>query len=772
MQHDPKRAYTTLQKYTPLSLCMALAFAGGASAQSKNESKDLGVVVITSGQASSLPTQIPTTLETVTATQIAETLNAIDAQDALKYMPSLSVRKRYIGDYNHAVLASRASGANNPARSAVYADGILLSNHLGNAATNAPRWGLVTPEEIERVDVMYGPFSAAYPGNSVGAVVDFVTRMPTQFETHMKVSAFNQHFDIYNTDAHLGGANTSAAIGSKAGDWSYWVNLHRLDSSGQPMVFMRASPTRGTAGTPVQGVVAATGSKNEAADIVGTTTQYHTVQDHAKLKLAYDHSPTVRAMYTLGYWHNHSDGSPATYLSDARTGAPVWTGTVNNGVNQYTLPAFTASQDLQMHRLQGLSLKSHTQGVFDWEVATSAYDYITDQTRTSGTISSATSYASAGKLTDQAGTGWRNWALKGTWRPEGLARSHVIDMGYQHDHYTLQTLTHNTANGELNAAPASLASQGGGHTRMQSAYVQDAWKFAPRWKTVLGVRAERWQASGGFAATAATSTNYASREETHFSPKAAVSHQWAPDLLLKVSMGRALRMPTVQELYGSTNVSNNTFLNDPSLRPERSLSHEWTVEKDLGNALLRITGFMENTQDAIYAQSNVFANGTTQTFVQNIQRMHSKGLEMAYAGQDVVTRGLEVSGSVTYVQSLIKENAGSVAVAGDTLGKYQPRVPVWRGQVWLNHHWDDRLSTALGARYSGRQFATLNNADVNGNAYTGVSRFWVVDARVVRKVDRHWTVAAGVDNLNNHKYWNYHIYPMRTFFGELKYDLQ
>ena len=85
----------------------------------------------------------------------------------------------------------RASGTGNSARSAVYADGILLSNYLGNGIANgtnyAPRWGLVTPEEIERVDVMYGPFSAAYPGNSAGAVVDYVTRMPTKFEAHVKL---------------------------------------------------------------------------------------------------------------------------------------------------------------------------------------------------------------------------------------------------------------------------------------------------------------------------------------------------------------------------------------------------------------------------------------------------------------------------------------------------------------------------------------------------------------------------------------------------------
>ncbi|MEY4121400.1 MAG: hypothetical protein RLZZ457_238, partial [Pseudomonadota bacterium] len=243
--HQKCKRLARLGRPASFTAALTLMVSGVASAQQTAPTKDLGVVVVTSGQPSSLPTQIPTTMESVTATQIAETINATDSEDALKYVPSLSVRKRYIGDYNHAVLASRASGANNPARSAVYADGMLLSNYLGNSATHAPRWGLVTPEEIERVDVMYGPFSAAYPGNSVGAVIDYVTRMPTSFEAHMKVSAFNQRFDTYNTDTHFGGANASASLGSKVGDWSYWFNVSRLDSSGQPMVYVRATPMTG-----------------------------------------------------------------------------------------------------------------------------------------------------------------------------------------------------------------------------------------------------------------------------------------------------------------------------------------------------------------------------------------------------------------------------------------------------------------------------------------------------------------------------------------------
>jgi hypothetical protein len=141
-----------------------LACASAAHAQTV-ATVSLDRVEVTASRPATMPIEIPTTVESITGKEIERSINATDAGDALKYFPSLSVRKRYIGDYDHAVLATRASGTGNSARSLVYADGILLSNLLGNGAGFTPRWGLVTPEEIERIDVLTGRFSAAYSGS-------------------------------------------------------------------------------------------------------------------------------------------------------------------------------------------------------------------------------------------------------------------------------------------------------------------------------------------------------------------------------------------------------------------------------------------------------------------------------------------------------------------------------------------------------------------------------------------------------------------------------
>ncbi|WP_298930334.1 TonB-dependent receptor [uncultured Ramlibacter sp.] len=771
---------------TRLALALAMAFPFSGLAQDA-PARALGVVTVTGGQPTSLPTQIPTTMEGITREQIEQTINANDSEDALKYLPSLLVRKRYTGDYNHAVLSSRASGTGNSARSAVYADGILLSNFLGNGVGGLgfpPRWGMVTPEEIERVDVMYGPFSAAYPGNSVGAVVDYVTRMPTQFEAHGKVGYVSQPFALYNTDATYRSRQASASVGNRAGSegqWAWFLNFNHSDSQSQPLTFatrLVSTGTPGTAGTPVTGAVAERNTANAPIWVLGTGTQYHTQQDHIKAKLAYDLSPVVRAAYTFGLWQNESQGRPVSYLRNA-AGQSVSSGTINIDGRSYaalTGGDFALTDERLTHFMHGLSVKSHGKGVFDWEVAASLYGYGKDEKRQNGLANSLPAAASggAGTIADGQGTGWNNLALKGIWRPQGPQGAHAVDFGWQRDSYKLAYLTSNIPGDYLSDGAGPVASDVGGRALLQSLYAQDAWAFAPRWKAVLGGRAEWWTASDGHTRIpgAGVNTQWGEREEFFVSPKAALSWQWLPDTVLKASAGRAVRMPTVSELYGGTSTTNAQYINDPDLQPEKSWTGELSAEKDLGKGLLRLTFFAEDTRDALYAQTTFDAAANRNVSrVQNVGRIATQGLELAYNGSGIWLAGLDLSGSLTYADSVIKENAGFVSVPGDTIGKRQPNIPKWRASALASYRWDAQWTTSLGARYSGQQYRTLDNSDVNGFTYMGVSKYFSMDLRARYQVNRHVSAAFGIDNLNNATYWNFHPYPQRSYTAELKVDL-
>jgi len=724
-------------------------------------------VIINGDRPSSLPKEIPTTIEGINAKTMEQTINAIDAEDALKYLPSLLVRKRYVGDYNHAVLATRASGTGNSARSMVYADGILLSNLLGNGATFTPRWGLVTPEEIDRVDVLYGPFSAAYAGNSVGAVVDYVTRMPKQFEAHAKLVGFTENFQQYGTDKSYSGKQLSASLGNKQGAFSWWLNVNQLDSDGHPIAFANKLASTGVSSTAGKAVTGAIADKNpQGLDwwVLGATGQYHTTQDHAKIKLAYELSPTLRASYTFGYWRNNMNSGVESYLRDA-AGNGVYSGDINIAGKKYTLaPTDMSNSKNQLeHITHGLNLKSNTKGVFDWEVAASLYDYSKDIARAPTVAIPQADAGGAGRITDGAGTGWNTLALKGIWRPN---TEHTAEFGYQREAYQMRTQV-SDADDWINGGALKRFSAFQGNTQLQSLYAQDAWRINPGWKAIIGGRFEQWQADRGAISNANSTLLFAGRKENYFSPKAAIAFKASEDWTLKASAGRAVRMPTVSELYQGSISTTAIVNNDPNLKPEKSWTTEWTAERVLneGKGFLRTTLFHERTRDALYSQVNTLVTPNV-TNIQNVDEIHTTGLELAYQASDVYTRGLGLAASLTYANSEITRNDKFPA----SVGKWQPRVPAWRANFVISYRPDEKLSTTLGLRYSGKQYGSLDNSDSNAFTYQGFSSFVVADVRVRYQLARQWAASIGIDNLNNKKYWAFHPYTQRTVVGELKFD--
>lgn len=748
-------------------LCSNVSAYGADDAEA-----DADTVVVLGNRPTSLPTEIPTTIEGITGDKVLQVVNATDAEDALKYFPSLLVRKRYIGDYDHAVLATRASGTGNSARSLIYADGILLSNLLGNGATFTPRWGLVAPEEIERVDVLYGPFSAAYSGNSVGAVVDYVTRMPTRFEAHVKASAFTSHFDDYGIDGHFSGYQATASLGDKNGALSWWANYNRLDSDAQPIVFANKLVSTGslpTTGTPVTGALFGQNPRQQDWWLIGTTTQTHTIQDHGKVKLAYDFNDAIRLSYTLGIWRNDSERNSNSYLRDA-AGNPIYStpsGFIVIAGRQYSLLAtdFAPSIGDLRHVMHGLSLKSNAKSTFDWEVAASLYDYAKDITRSPTIALPVASAGGAGRITDMDGTGWNTLALRGVWRPDA-AGTHIVDVGYQREAFKLSTRVSDTDNW-ISGGPSAFFSSFKGETELQSVFGQDTWRFAQHWRTTLGMRIERWNAFDGVIQSSTSAPPpFAERLETNVSPKMAVAYKVTDDWEFKASLGRAVRMPTVSELYQGTTSNNTIINNDPNLRPEKSWTGELTAEGAVGSSMVRATVFHEDTRDALYSQVNVLSSVTVST-IQNVDHIRTTGVELSYVATNIGIAGFDLTSSITFADSIIAQNDKFPA----SVGKWQPRVPRWRANLLAAYRFADAWNFTVGARYSGQQYSTLDNSDPNSYSYTGVSKFFVVDLRARYRFAKQWTASLGVDNANNYRYWNFHNYPERTFVAELSWDL-
>ena len=711
--------------------------------------------------------------QTIDADRIAATVNATTVEDALKYLPAIFVRRRHIGD-TQAPITTRTSGVGASARSLIYADGVLLSALIGNNnSTASPRWGMVTPEEIERIDVLYGPFSAAYPGNSIGAVVNITTRKPQSFEAQAKVSLGAQHFEQYATKDNYNTYEAAASMGDRRGPFSWRISANHLETRGQPLSYMTATrpSTTSTAGTPVTGAFADLNRSGAAIVVMGAGGLERQEQDNAKIKLEWEITPRLTASYLAGYFGNETEAHVESYLRNAAE-ATVYSGLLNiNGYAYNVAPSVFANGMYKLderHWMQALALRGEAGAQLRWEATATVYDYGRDVQRTPSTALPGALSGGAGTILDLGDTGWRTLDAKAVWTPGKADPVHALSLGLHHDRYELGSNRYNTSDW-IAGDRGALAASSRGKTETDALYLEDAIRLSPELGLTVGVRQEHWRAYDGFnySLAPALSVRQPSLSADRTSPKAVLA--WTPDADWRVtaSIGQAYRFPTVSELYQAVTVGTQLQTPNPSLDPEKALSNELSVERAWRQGRVRLSVFTEDIEDALISQTAAVTPGSTTlvAFVQNVDKVRARGVEAAAEAHDVIVRGLDLNGSVTWVDAETREDTAFPAAAG----KRTPQVSRLRWTTVATWRATDRLTLTTAARYASRPYGTLDNSDPIGHTYQGFEGYFVVDARAAYQIDRHWSAAIGVDNLNNRDYFVFHPFPQRSVLAELHY---
>jgi iron complex outermembrane receptor protein len=706
---------------------------------------------------------------TVTATKAQEQVNTVNTEDMLKYAPSLLVRKRHYGDTQDPI-ATRTSGVGASARNLVFVDGIMVSSPIGNNNTSAsPHFGVAAPHDIRRIDVLYGPFSARYAGNSMGVTLNIVTRMPQGFELYADATGAVQSFSQYATDITVGTYQLAAGIGDRHGRFSWRLSANHLDSHAQPLGYATlARPAAASgAGTVLTGAFDDRNRANAAIAVVGATGLEHQVQDTDTLKLMYEFGGATLS-YTASLFHQDDDSGIESYLRNA-SGSVAYGGNSNiNGYN-YNIAASTFSNNVyntqQTQLAQGLKLASDPAGDFAWEILLSRFDYLTDKQRGPTGALPAAFTGGAGTVNRLNGTGWTTYDADAVWRD---LESHELSFGLHRDVETYNQRRNGLTDwiaGGLGGAVNSAR----GRTATHAVWAQDIWTITPDIKAAIGGRYEDWRAYDGVNYSAAPALNVSQPQikASTFSPKATLSWQVNDPWRLTASYGQAYRMPTVTELYQSVTTGATLSVPNPNLKPEHSKDYELAAEYKTGDGLVRLSLYQQDIANALLSQSAPLVAGSTTLFsyVQNVDRVRVRGLELVADQYDVILPGLEMAGSLTYADGrTVKDTAFAAAV-----NKFVPQLPKWRFNAVATYRPDDDWSFTLGARYSDRSFGTIDNSDPHSHTYQGFDGYFVVDARAQVRLDGNWTLSAGVDNLNNAAYFLFHPFPQRTFLMEIHY---
>jgi iron complex outermembrane receptor protein len=702
----------------------------------------------------------PATIESVDSERLEETTAIITPEDSLRYLPSLFVRKRHVGD-TQSPLATRTSGVGASARSLIYADGLLLSSLIGNNNTSAsPRWGMVSPEEIERVDVLYGPFSAAYPGNSIGAVVNITTRLPEGNEGSVSASTSVESFEQYGTDGIFPAWQAGATLGGRSGSFAWFLSASHLDSKSHPLAYVTvARPANpGAAGTPTTGAFPDVNRTGGPIFVIGAAGLEDHKQDNLKLKLAWEVGPALKLTYRGGLFLNDTQASARTYLSNDR-----FAGTFNIDGRTVAVPASAFSNNVYLqddrHWMHGLTAEGEAAGL-TWRAVASLYDFDKNEQRIPSGALPAAAGGGAGSIVKLDGTGWRTLDLE-------LRRGGLRGGGH-YDGFRLNSRRFATADWR-EGAPGALSQLAQGRTRTLALWAENEVDLSKSLELTLGARYEWWKAHGGrnFSLAPALDVAQPSRTADGISPKAALHWLPAQGLSLSLSAGQAYRFPTVSELYQAIATGPSLTVPDPNLRPERARSAELAAMWSNRDGHVRLSLFGESIKDALISQTAPLLPNSTALFsyVQNVERVRTHGVELAFERRGLVVPKLDVSGSVTLTRGKVIEDPAFPAAEGKDI----PQVPRRRATLVLTWRESETASLTLAGRYSSRSYGTIDNSDIVAHTYQGFEGFFVADARANFRIGKHWNAAFGVENLTNEKFYLFHPFPQRSATAELTY---
>ena len=700
-------------------------------------------------------------------------VNAQNVEDLMKYAPDFFVRKRYAGDSN-GVPGFRGTHSTQSARTLVMVDGFVVSNFLGNSFGFAPKWGVVGPGEVEQFDIVYGPYSARYPGNSMGGIVNITTRSPEKTEAFATVQGLAEPYDQYGTHATYRGWSGEAGLGwrQQDGPWSARVSGRHFRNDGQPMSWYGLVPATGAPGTAVTGAVIDPGQAIPNAPgsagnpIFAAQSPAATTQDQAKLRIGYDGASGVTGEMLFAYWRNlDAQYAPDCYLRDA-AGNKVCEGRVTTLGRTWTAAGARWSRTVRDEFLAGGRIAAPIGAGVTATLNLSPY-----QTARSDGFTSASWAAGAadgaGLLARQGPTGWYTAELSLDGRAGALDLAAGASANLYRTDLTNYTLPRWRTDGGRVFSTRTF-----GRTRLLAGWAE-ARLHADALVFTLGARLESWRAfDGGLGRIGASgqpvTNRYAARSDTAFDPKASVEwHGGATSVQL--SLAEATRFPTVGELFqgslnGDGSFNRDSF--DPNLKPERSRDANLVVAHDFGRLKLTGSAFWQRVEDTIFAFAGFNQNGVTTSSFKNIDLTRQYGLELIAEARDVGLPGLDIDANAAWIDSRTVRNASAPAAEGVQF----PRIPRWRLNANVRYQVTPRLLASLGLRY-----ATRPNTDLfglqRGDTFGYTSELFALDARVNWKMTDRFRLSAGVDNITNDRAWVYHPYPQRSFLVEAGWTL-
>ena len=616
---------------------------------------------------------------------------------------------------------------------------------INNGYPGAVNWTALTLADLDRVEVVRGPFSSLYGGNAMGGVVNVLTR-PID----------GRSGELF-TQAGANGTVTAYARGSVR-LWArlgLGVSFERQTTDGYPNqeVLRTATDSNPAAGIQATGItryLTRTGAVNYAVGLRGDN---RSDRYGVRARTEYTFGPGSFGSFQYVRQATGSGYGPYTSTVRAADGRLLDSGAVGFAEDgrwrRLTLaPANFLGPDggSGSHLYQAQALRSTAHG--QWRFQGGLLDVPGD--RVGLPAAAATLDGGPGSLTVQAS---RNVFASGQWTGS-LGARHLITAGadLRQDRATIDVFTVADYRAGSSGGPRDTFSAGRAVTA--AAFVQDEIRLHGRVGLTVGARYDDWRT---YDATSQASASlppivFESRGAGAVTGKAALVYRVHRSTVLRTSAGTSFRSPTVFDLYRDLRLtSGQLLLGNPDLDPERLTSWEVGVRHEVGTRLSLDIAYYENRIRDLVQRAVDFAGdptGFTSRHV-NAGRALSQGTELALTWRP--TAWLTARPTYTFTDAHIVRNDAAPA----TVGKQVTFVPrhAAAGTVTATI---GRLAVTGTARYQSAVFATDTNTDVVRNVPGAYDRFTEIDLAATHALTRRVQLALSVENvLDRHDYLFY-----------------
>ena len=723
-----------------------------------------------------------------------DSVNITTAEDILTHAPSLAVRRRFIGDPN-GVVGARGSNMFQTPRTLVYVDGMPIHYHLQTRFRGSPRWSLVSPDEVQVAEVLYGPYSAEYSGNAMGAVINLKTRKPQSKRVVVEAAYFAQDYERLSIDDTFDGYRFYSGYENSYGNLGVFASYTRLENDSHPQTEFRSSITTdnsgalATGGTPVTGAIAGITEQGEPVLFFGNSGPERAITNLYKTKFVYDFD-AVELRATIAYEdRTRSEERSNNFLVDAG-GNSFYENSFNVDGFQYSTFEFGRSlfQDRTLEReslLLGVGARFNVSNTWIADAFYSYFDLIRDEEIRTGENPASPNFVQANndfraRLTSYDDTGWDIFDLKFSTQSLLGDDRRRLAVGFHYDSYELKFIVDDynsiTRQRDADDADGSLFTgrgDSGGKARTYAAFVQYGMRLSDKWDLSFGLRYEDWQASDGFIAA----TNFGGGPNTvtfidkvskqGWSPKFSFTYSPNNAQNIRYSVARALRFPVVEELFLNGSDLAGGSVADPNLEPEDGVFHNLSFRQQLDTGSITLNFFYDTVEETIFNQEVAVGSGssnTVETFLP-ISEVRTQGSEFVASFPSLFIDDISLTVNLVYTDTEITKNANNT----DIIGNRFPRIARWRSNLLLNYNVSDVLDVGTTIRTASDTFGTLDNSDNVDRVFGTHDKFTFVGLKANWQALDDIKLSFGVDNVFDYQAYVRFPYPARTFYLSAKY---